>query len=597
MTATGSPVDWVYVMAPFWLYGIIVLALLACGSNGDATNPVTIFFKRISTSLETATGLPGWSMAGALTGLTFLAVAAMGLYWDVAFHIDNGRDKDLFTPSHVMILLGLGGLVWSAGTAVVFASLDRAAVRLRIGAVRIPWSAVALAGLGAGGVAAFPLDNLWHEAYGVDVTLWSPTHLQLVAGGGLGPIAVWLMIREGMREKHGAASATLLGRIIEVTTFGAILTGLSTFQGEFDFGVPQFQALYMPVLVAIAAGVALTAARVVLGRGGALLAVAGFLVLRGVLALLVAGSLNHTVPRFPLYLGGALAVEAVAWSLGTSRRLRFALVAGVAVALAELVAEAAWMDLSGWAEPSSALLPEALLLSTVAAVAGAVVGTALSHAGDEGEAREAGHGIGVPAGALVAAGLALVATLAYPLPRNVGPVEAVIGLAPAGQEATVTVTLDPPDAAERATLFGIVSWQGGGRVSAELRETGPGRYVSSRPVPVTGRWKSMVGLQRGDEVMAAPIYLPADPEIGAPAVPALPERRVAFSRNTDILLREAKDGPAWPAIAAYAGVALVASMWLLLLGTAVTRIGAPASGEPLGVNRRRPELSLSGLPG
>ncbi|HVE46256.1 MAG TPA: hypothetical protein VNA57_05875 [Acidimicrobiales bacterium] len=581
MTAASSPIDWVYVVSPFWLYGIIVLALLAFGSNEEATNPVTIFFKRISTSLETATGYPAWSMAGALTGLTFLAVAAMGLYWDVAFHIDNGRDKDLFTPSHVMILLGLGGLVWSAGTAVVFASIDKAAVRLRLGPVRLPWSAVALAGLGIGGVAAFPLDDLWHQAYGIDVTLWSPTHLQLVAGGGLGPIAVWLMIREGRREWSGRGSPTVLGRIIEVTTFGAILTGLSTFQGEFDFGVPQFQALYFPILVAVAAAVSLTAARIALGAGGAVLAVIGFLVLRGVLALLVGGSLNHTVPRFPLYIAGALAVEAVAWFLGTDRRLRFAAVAGVAVALFELVGESIWVDLSGWGDPSASLLPKALVFSTLAAVAGAVIGTALGGAADSTNSDGAGVDDAVagqrrvPAAALALAGVGLVAAMAYPLPRNVGPVDAVISLqrTGTGDEALATVTLDPPDAAESATLFGIVSWQGGGRVSAELREVGPGRYVASRPVPVTGSWKSMVGLQRGSQVMAAPIYLPADPEIGAPAVPALAERRVAFSRNTDILLREAKDGPAWPAIAAYLGVAVVASMWLYLLGLAVVRIG------------------------
>lgn len=598
MTAAGSPIDWVYVMAPFWLYGIIVLALLAFGSHGDATNPVVIFFKRISTGLETATGYPGWSMAGALTGLTFLAVAAMGLYWDVAFHIDNGRDKDLFTPSHVMILLGLGGLVWSAGTAVVFASLDKAAVRLRVGPIRLPWSALALAGLGIGGVAAFPLDNLWHEAYGIDVTLWSPTHLQLVAGGGLGPIAVWLMIREGAKEWRGQGSPTILGRIIEVTTFGAILTGLSTFQGEFDFGVPQFQALYLPILIAIAGAISLTAARVALGAGGAVLAVVGFVILRGALALLVGGSLNHTVPRFPLYLAGALAVEVVAVLLGTQRRLRFALVSGAAVGTFGFVGEMAWIEMSGWADLDSNLLLKALVFSALAAVAGAVIGTALSQAAGEGEDGGDRYASGIPAGALALAGIAVVAALAYPLPRNVGPVDAVISLQRTGDEALATVTLDPPDAAESATLFGIVSWQGGGRVSAELREVGPGRYVASRAVPVTGVWKSMVGLQRGDEVMAAPIYLPADPEINAPAVPALAERRVAFSRNTDILLRESKEGPSWPAIAAYLGVALVASMWLFLLGLAVVRIGGsgPEDSGDAGTPLRQPLPTLVPAP-
>jgi len=100
--------------------------------------------------------------------------------------------------------------------------------------------------------------------------------------------------------------------------------------------------------------------------------------------------------------------------------------------------------------------------------------------------------------------------------------------------------------------------------------------VSSKPIPVGGTWKSMVGLQRGREVMAAPIYLPADPEIGASAVPAQAERRVAFSRNTDILLREAKDGPAWAALLSYAGVAIVVAMWLALFTRAASRVQPPA---------------------
>jgi len=42
---------------------------------------------------------------------------------------------------------------------------------------------------------------------------------------------------------------------------GALIIGLSTFQAEFDFGVPQFRLLFHPVLIAFAAGMALVAAR------------------------------------------------------------------------------------------------------------------------------------------------------------------------------------------------------------------------------------------------------------------------------------------------------------------------------------------------
>ncbi len=97
-----------------------------------------------------------------------------------------------------------------------------------------------------------------------------------------------------------------------------------------------------------------------------------------------------------------------------------------------------------------------------------------------------------------------------------------------------------------------------------LREVGPGRYVSARPVPVGGSWKSMLSLYRGDEVMAAPVYLPADPEIGAPEVPLLPQRRERMVRNTEVYLRESHAGSAWVGMAAYGGLALVVASWIAL---------------------------------
>lgn len=566
---TTSPDQWVYVVAPLFAYGIVVLGLAAMGDAGGERNWINAFFRAISSSLARYTGVPGWAMAGGLTGLTAAGIAAFGLYWDVAWHIDYGRDKALFTPSHTMILIGLNGMVFAAGIAIIFATLERSSAGVRVIGVQIPWSATVLGALGIGAVVAFPLDNLWHIAYGIDITLWSPTHLQLIAGGSLGPMAVWLMIREGQREP--ASSSTLLGRAIEVLSFGAILTGLSTFQGEFDFGVPQFQVLYQPLLIVIAAGTALVAARVALGVGGALLATLGFLILRAILALLVGGALNHTVPRFPLYVVAALGVEAVAWRLGTERRLRFAVASGATVATIGLAAELVWIELSGWGPVSSDGLPVALVLSIVAAVAAALLGAALVQHAAPSEGPNALRPLIVGA-----SGLVLVAVLAIPLPRNVGDVEAVISLERVGELGTISVQLDPPTAAEDATLFGVSSWQGGGRVSAEFEEVGPGRYVSTRAVPVTGDWKSMVSLQRGSEVMAAPIYLPADPEIKASAVPALDERRVPFSRNTDILLREAKDGPTWPALLSYGGVAVVVALWLALFALAVSRIPPPA---------------------
>ncbi|MCA1694245.1 MAG: hypothetical protein LC749_05660, partial [Actinobacteria bacterium] len=547
-----TPDQWIYVITPFLIYGAIVLALSVLGLESSfrvhlQRNPLVIFFKSISAGLERVTGYPGGAMAGALSGLWALATAALGLYWDVGWHIDFGRDKALFTPPHTMIVIGLAGIVYSAGIAVLFATLDDASVGVRILGVRIPYSAIPMAALGVGALSGFPLDALWHEAYGIDVTLWSPTHLMLVGGGGLATIAVWLMLMEG----RPAGRATALGRAIAALALGAILVGLSCFEGEFDFGVPQFQVIFLAVLIAATAGFTLVLARATLGPWGAVKAVVAYLIVRGSIALIVSGPLHHTFPRFPLYLASAVVVEAVAVWLGTDHRLRFALISGVAITTVGMVGELAWVKLSGWGD-----LPvndaRVFLVVPAAAVAAAVLGGALS--GPVWAQRP------VPGLTAGLAGLVLAGTLLSLLPRNVGHVEAVIHLTPVGQQASVAVELQPADAAQHATAFGVVSWQGGGRVSARLNEVGPGRYVSSRPLPVAGDWKTMVGLQRGDEVMAVPVYLPADPEINAPAIAALPQRHAVFVRNTALLLREQHAGPTWPAVAGYSALAAMVAL-------------------------------------
>jgi hypothetical protein len=566
-----TPDQWIYVITPFLIYGAIVLALSVLGLESSfrvhlQRNPLVIFFKSISAGLERVTGYPGWAMAGALSGLWALATAALGLYWDVGWHIDFGRDKALFTPPHTMIVIGLAGIIYSAGIAALFATLDDAPVGVRILGVRIPYSAMPMAALGVGALVGFPLDALWHEAYGIDVTLWSPTHLMLVGGGGLATIAVWLMLMEGRR----AGRATVLGRGIAALSLGAILVGLSCFEGEFDFGVPQFQVIYLPVLIAATAGFTLVLARTALGPWGAVKAVVAYVIVRGSIALIVSGPLHHTFPRFPLYLASALVVEVVALWLGTGNRLRYALVSGVAIATVGMVGELAWVKLSGWADvPVNDA--RVFLVVPVVAVAAAVLGGALS--------RPVWAQRTVPGLAAGLAGVVLAGTLLSLLPRNVGHVEATIYLTPVGQQATVAVELAPADAARHATAFGVVSWQGGGRVSAKLNEVGPGRYVSSRPLPVTGDWKTMVGLQRGSEVMAVPVYLPADPEINAPAIAALPQRHAAFVRNTALLLREQHAGPTWPGVAGYSGLAIMVALWTGLIAFVANRLSS-ASAEP-----------------
>jgi hypothetical protein len=78
--------------------------------------------------------------------------------------------------------------------------------------------------------------------------------------------------------------------------------------------------------------------------------------------------------------------------------------------------------------------------------------------------------------------------------------------------------------------------------------------------------------------MAAPVYLPEDPEIGAPEIPLVAERRTAFVRNTQLLLREAHDGPSWPAVAAFSGLGVLVLLWAGLMALTATRAARLPAG-------------------
>src|SRR2546421_7410715 len=63
-------------------------------------------------------GFPAWYALPAAIGGISLIVAVTGFYWDVATHIDNGRDPGPFgNAAHIPILIGLGGRAPAGGGA------------------------------------------------------------------------------------------------------------------------------------------------------------------------------------------------------------------------------------------------------------------------------------------------------------------------------------------------------------------------------------------------------------------------------------------------------------------------------------------------
>jgi hypothetical protein len=421
-----------------------------------------------------------------------------------------------------------------------------------------------------GGVAllGFPLDAFWHALFGEDVTLWGPTHLFMIGGAGVSTLGVWMVMRQGFELGRPRKVA----RRGHLRVAGALIIGLSTFQAEFDFGVPQFQLLYQPVLIAFAAAVALVCARSILGRWGAFQALAMFFVIRIALALFVGQVAGYTTPHFPLYVTEAAVVELAALAAPRAP-LRFALLSGLGIGTVGLAAEWGWSHVwmpHPW--PASMLMP-AVVLALAAAVAGSVLGARMSQSLAMPESERASLPAIAPRPVALASAVALVA-LFFPLPRTGGDgTRAAVVPTPAGDgRVNLAVKLDPPDAARGNQWFEVLSWQG--RTPGQLRQltalraVGPGRYVTERPVPVSGNWKTMLRLAKGTHLMALPVYLPPSPQADRAGVPARP-RSGAMQADTFILQREARGGPGWLTTTAYAVLGLVVAIWLGLLAWAL----------------------------
>jgi len=120
-------------------------------------------------------------------------------------------------------------------------------------------------------------------------------------------------------------------------------------------------------------------------------------------------------------------------------------------------------------------------------------------------------------------------------------------------------------------------------IDFQLRQTGPGRFVATRAVPVGRNWKSMLRLARGSHLMGLAVYLPPSPESGRPGAPAV-ARADALRADTYLLQREATGGPGWLQAVAYAVLAAIVAVWLALVAWAL------GLAEPRGAGRQRATL-------
>jgi hypothetical protein len=573
---------------------LLTLGLLWLGDgHRRGTVPILGWIAAFSTRVS---GQPGWAAFPAALAGGSLLVAAVGMYWDIALHVDVGRDEGpLANPAHYLILAGLYGIFSAGFVAMVLPKGRPSASAVRIGRDwYAPLGGVLICACGAFALLGFPLDDVWHRLFGQDVTLWGPTHLMLIGGASMTLVGIAVLQTESRRAMRAAGETpdepAWVHKLRLIALTGGLLLGMSTFQAEFDFGIGQFRLVFQPLLIMVAAGVVLVAARIWLGRGAALGAALFFLAIRGLIALLVGPLLGETTPHFPLYLASAAVVELLALALPPQRRpLAFGVWSGVLIGSVGLASEWAftqvWMPLP-W---TGALLPEGVLVGFAAAVCGSLIGAWVGArlASDTIPRRPPGPAKGMSlrsAGALAAAGIGVLVLWAlYTPPGPPTTVAVELRDIDRGSERTVaaTVRFDPPDAADDAEWLTATAWQGDGLVVDRLERTGPGIYRTTEPIPVHGNWKAMIRVQRGNAVDAAPIFLPDDPAIPAAEVPARASFTRALVPDSQILQREQKTDVAGPlTAAAYAVVAAIALALLALLAWGLHRLAATAPGPP-----------------
>ena len=559
---------------------------------------------------ERISGLPGWAAlpVGLATGS--LLTAVFGMYWDISLHIDQGRDEGpLANAAHYFILVGLFGIFAAGFLAMVLPKERTGPTAIRIQEDwHVPLGGVIVAACGAFSLIGFPLDDLWHRLFGQDVTLWGPTHLMLIGGASMTLIGLSVLLIEGARANAAAGepdrekSWAVFARRMALP--GGLLIGMSTFQAEFDFSVPQFRFVFHPMLIMLAAGVTLVATRMYLGRGAALLAVAFFLVVRGTLTLLVGPVLGETTPALPLYVVEALVVEAVALRYVT-RPVQFGLLSGLGIGTIGLAAEWGWTHLVMHQPWPAALFPEALLFGLAMAIVGSLIGAWVG-------TRLMAHEIERPPvlrGLAVAAAVALTAMVVYALnddPKG-EPVRAQVQVTEtrggAEREGNLTVRFDPRDAAEDAEWLTVTAWQGGGSMVEPLEKVGPGQYRTTEPVPLHGSWKSLIRLHTGSELQVMPVFLPEDQAIPAKEVPAPASFERAFVAEPEVLLREQTGGGGLVWGIAYAIVAAIALGLLVLIAWGLHRLAVHArprdGGAGLGSpapDERRTGTRVTGRP-
>jgi hypothetical protein len=145
-----------------------------------------------------------WFVWTSVVGVTS---AIIGGHWDISWHRSIGRD-DFWTPAHVAIYL-CGVLAGISCAYLILAttfgkSLYPREATVKIWGFRGPIGAFITAWGGVAMLTSAPFDDWWHNAYGLDVKIFSPPHILLILGILAIQVGALLLMLGYMNRAEGA---------------------------------------------------------------------------------------------------------------------------------------------------------------------------------------------------------------------------------------------------------------------------------------------------------------------------------------------------------------------------------------------------------
>lgn len=432
-------------------------------------------------------------LAALLLGF-FLAV--FGTYWDDAWHTEKGRDSFL-VPPHLVLYAGIS----LAGVSLSWwATLSFRARGLRA-TMREPSLLLALIGVGTT-LAAAPIDNGWHLAFGRDAVIWSPPHMLGVAGT-LAIAAAMLLELSG--------SSSRLARLAAYAAGAGVLAAAAIPVLEYETDVPQFDVvLYLPVLT-LGSAFALGLARRALGGSFPAGIVAAVHAAALVVVVLVLLLVSMPPPLVPALLIPALVLD---WAA----RRRLAAPAAAALFAASLFAVyVPYLDLL---KNDIFLGLSEVLLGLPAAFLAALVG--LSAAGWDGSRGIRGSGAGVARVSLLGLGCLAALTFAPPAKaHDPGQGEqlttAALTASSLGERAGLDVNLANSRHCRDIRPLRLVARRAGDAVTAGLSADGRCRFSGEVDLPARGRWFLYAELDHDGETVETwlPVHSGAEETVSA----------------------------------------------------------------------------------